>query len=67
VVTIAGGLLVPEVIIHPVVSGAALTRFIRYTCIHYWDLQFLYNVIIIKAKILLLHAYVTSADFNYPT
>ena len=36
------------------------------TCIHYWDLQFLNNGIIIKTKIILLHANVTSADLIYP-
>ena len=47
--TVAGELLVPEAIIHPVVS--ALTWFIRY--VYYWNLQFLNNVIIIKTKVLL--------------
>jgi len=41
-----GGLLVPEEIIHPVVSVSVLTWFIRY--IYYWNLQFLNNVIILK-------------------
>jgi hypothetical protein len=34
--------------------------------LHYLDLQFLNNGIIIKTKIILLHAYVTSADLIYP-
>jgi len=37
----AGGLLVPEGIIHPVVSASARTWFIRY--IYYWNLQFSNN------------------------
>jgi len=44
--TSAGGVLVPEGIIRPVVSASALTWFIRY--IYYWNLQFLNNVIINK-------------------
>jgi hypothetical protein len=47
-------LLVPEGIIHPVVSAKALTWFIRY--IYYWNLQFLNNVIINKTKVLLPQA-----------
>jgi len=59
------GLLVPEIIVHSVVSVSALTWLIRY--IYYWNLQFLYtcNVIINKPK-LPLQAYVTVADFSYP-
>jgi hypothetical protein len=49
--TSAGGLLVPEAIIHPVANASALTWFIRY--IYYWNLQFLNNVIINKTKVLL--------------
>jgi hypothetical protein len=59
-----GGLLVLEGIIRPVISASALTWLIRY--IYYRNLQFLYNVIINKTNILLLQAYVTVADFNYP-
>ena len=44
-----GVLLVPEGIIHPVVSGSALSLFNRYTC--YWNLQFLNNESIIKTKV----------------
>ena len=62
--TSAGGLLVLEGIIRPVISASALTWFIKY--IYYRNLQFLYNVIINKTNILLLQAYVTVADFNYP-
>jgi hypothetical protein len=47
----AGVLLVPEGIIHPVITVSALTWFIRY--IYYWNLQLLNNVIIIKTKVLL--------------
>ena len=49
--TSAGGLVVPEGIIHQVVRASAMTWFIRY--IYYWNLQFLNNVIIYKAKVLL--------------
>jgi hypothetical protein len=49
--TSAGGLLVHEDIIPPVVRISALTWFTRY--IHHWNLQFLNNVIIIKTKVLL--------------
>ena len=42
--TSAGGQLVPEGIIRPVVSASALTWFITY--IYRRNLQFLYNVII---------------------
>ena len=46
------GLLVPEGIIHPVVSAAsALTWFNRY--MYYWNLQFQNNKSIIKIKVLL--------------
>jgi hypothetical protein len=34
--TSAGGLLVPEGIIHPVVSVSGLTWFIRYLCFYYY-------------------------------
>jgi hypothetical protein len=34
--TAAGGLLVPEGIIHPVVSVSVLTWFIRYLCLYYY-------------------------------
>jgi hypothetical protein len=40
--TSAGGILVPEGIIHPVVGVSALTWFIRY--IYYWNVQFLRKV-----------------------
>jgi hypothetical protein len=53
--TTAGGLLVPEGIIRPVVSVSALTWFIRY--VYYWKLQFLHNVIINKSKMFLPQAY----------
>ena len=59
--TSAGGVLVPESIIRPVVSASALTWFIRY--IYYWNLQFLNNVSINKTKVLLLQSYVTLADY----
>ena len=58
--TAAGGLLVPEDSIRIVV----LAWFIIYIC--YWNLQFLNNVIIAKAKVLLPPAYVNLADFAYP-
>ena len=54
----------PEVMIHPVVSVSALTRFIR--CIYFWNLQFLNNLIIIKAKDPLPQAYMTLSDFGCP-
>jgi hypothetical protein len=50
--TTAGGLFVPEGIIHPVVSVSTLTWFIRY--IYYWNLQFINNVIIIKIILAML-------------
>jgi hypothetical protein len=59
----AAGLLVPEGIIRPVVSASALTWYIKYIC--YWNLDFLNNVIIIKTKVLLPHAYVHLTDFGY--
>ena len=62
--TSAGGLLVLEGTIHPVVSASELTWFIRY--IYYWKLQFLTNVILNKTKVLLPQAYVTLADFGDP-
>ena len=49
--TSSGGLMVPEGIIHPVVSTSELTWFIRY--IYYWNLQFLHNAIINKTQVLL--------------
>jgi hypothetical protein len=50
---------------HPsMVSISALALLIRY--IYYWSLQFLNNVISIKTEILLPHAKVTVADFDYP-
>jgi hypothetical protein len=52
--TLVGRLLVPRGIIRPVVSVSALTWLSR--CICYLYLQFLYNVIIIKAKVLLPQA-----------
>ena len=51
---IAGGLLVPEGIIRPVVSASALAWLIIN--IFYWNLQFLNNVIINKTMVLLPHA-----------
>jgi hypothetical protein len=62
--TSAGGLLVPEGIIRPVVSASALSWFNRYMC--YWNLQFLNNESIIKTKVLLPQAYVTVADIGDP-
>ena len=47
--TSAGGLVVPEGIIHQVVRASTMTWFIRY--IYYWNLQFLNNVIIYKAMV----------------
>ena len=47
--TSAGGLLIPEGIIRPVVSVSALTCLIIY--IYYWNAQYLNNVIIIKFKV----------------
>ena len=61
--TSAGGVLVPESIIRPVVSASALTWYIRY--IYYWKLQFLNNVIINKTKVLLPQAHVTLADYYW--
>jgi len=43
---------------------SARTWFIRYIC--YWHFQFLNNVIIIKAKVVLSQAPVTLADFGDP-
>jgi len=60
----AGGLLVPEGIIRPVVSALVLTLFIRY--IYYLDLHFLNNVIINKIMVLLPPSWLTVADFGYP-
>jgi hypothetical protein len=62
--TSAGGLLVPEGIIRPVVSASALSWFNKYMC--YWNLQFLNNESIIKTKVLLPQAYVTVADIGDP-
>jgi hypothetical protein len=59
----AGGLLVPEGIIRPVVSDSTLTWFIRY--VYYWNLQFLNNVIMIKITVILHQEHVTVADFDY--
>jgi hypothetical protein len=58
-----GGLLVPEGIIRPVVIASLLTRFIRY--IHYWNIQFPNNAIIIKTNVFLPPAYVTITEFGY--
>jgi len=52
--TSAGGLLVPEGIILPVVNISVLTWLIRY--IYNCNLQFLNNTIIIKATVLLPQA-----------
>jgi len=60
----AGGLLVPDGIIRPVVSASALTLFTRY--IFYQNLQFLKHEIIIKTKVLLPQEYVFLPDFCYP-
>ena len=54
----------PEGMVHPVVSVSALARFIR--CIYFWNLQFVINVIIIKAKDPLPQAYMTLSDSDYP-
>jgi hypothetical protein len=54
--TSAGEILAPDGITRSVVSASALTRFIRYTCIYYLNLQFLNNVVIDKTKVLLHHA-----------
>ena len=59
----ADGLLVIEDIIRPLISASALTWFIR--CIHYWNLQFLNNVIINKTKVLLHQAQVILVDVGY--
>jgi hypothetical protein len=55
--------LVPEGIIRPVVSVLTLTWFITYVC--YLKLQFLNNVIIIKSKSLLPHAFPDFGDHVY--
>jgi hypothetical protein len=60
----AGVLLVPEGIIHPVVSASALSWVNRYTC--YWNLQFLNNESIIKTKVLLSQAWMTLDVFGDP-
>jgi hypothetical protein len=52
--TSAGGLLVPEDSIRPIVSTSALIWFIIY--VYYWNLQLLNNVIINKTKVLLPNA-----------
>ena len=62
--TSAGGLLLTEDIIPPVVNASALTLFITY--IYYENLQFLNNVIITKTKVLTPRAYVTFVDFGCP-
>ena len=43
--TSAGGLIVSDGIIHPVISAPALAWFIRY--IYYWKLQFQNNVLLL--------------------
>ena len=47
--TSAGGLIVSESIINPVVSVPALTWFIIGN--YHWNVQFLINIMIIKAKL----------------
>ena len=61
--TSAGGQLVPEGIIHQVVSVLTLTWFIRF--FYYWNFQFLKILIIIKTEVLLPLAWVTLANFGY--
>ena len=58
--TSPGGLLVLAGILRSVVSAETLNWFIRYT--YYWNVQFLYNVIIDKTKVLHSQAYVTLED-----
>ena len=58
--TSAGGLLVPEGIVHPVVSVSALTWLIKYM-----ETSSLIHVIINTTKVLLFQPYVTVADFGY--
>jgi hypothetical protein len=43
---------------------SALTWLTKY--IHYWNLQFLNHVIIIKTSVVRSRAYVTLAGFSYP-
>jgi len=62
--TSAGGVLVMEGIIRPVVKTLSLPWFIKY--IYYWNWQFLNNVIINKTKVLLPQVQVILADFGYP-
>jgi hypothetical protein len=57
--TSAGGLLVPEGIILPVVGVSAVTLFIIY--IYYWNVQFLNNVIFIKTKVLHIYVFIVVA------
>ena len=52
--TSAGGLLVLQCIIHPVVGALAMAWFMRY--IYNWNVQFLNNVIVIKTKVLVHQA-----------
>ena len=62
--TSAGGILpvLPEGMIHPVVSASALTWYIRY--IYFLQkLQFLNNVIINKTKVFLPHVYMNFSRF----
>jgi len=58
--TSAGGLLVPEGIIHPIVGVSALTWLIKYM-----ETYSLIHVIINTTKVLLFQPYVTLADFGY--
>ena len=60
--TSAGGLLVSEGIVRPVVSTSILTWFI--ICFYYRNLQFLN--IMIKINVLLSQTWVTLAYFAYP-
>jgi hypothetical protein len=60
----AGGLLFSVCIIRPLISASSLAWFIR--SIHYWNLQFLNNIIMNKTKVILSRAYVTLVYFGYP-
>jgi hypothetical protein len=60
-ITSAGGLLVPECIIHPVLSVSILTWFIRYI-VPYSS----YVMQLFKTKVVFPQAQVTLPDFGYP-
>ena len=58
--TFAGGLLVPDGIIHPVVGVSALTWLIKYMETYSWI-----HMIINTTNVLLFQPYVTLAYYSY--